>query len=302
MNIIVTGSAGLLGSNLCPLLQDTHTLIGFYNSTPPSVQIQEKRRVDLRNVDEVKRAVTDTDPDVIIHCAALTNVERCEKEHALAREVNALGTRNLVASAQKKCTFVYVSTDQVFNGKKKGAYTEEDIPDPINVYARTKLEGERFVQEYSNKYIIVRTNFFGLAPPGRLGAIQWIRNELKARKSITMVSDWYYSPILINDLVDIVLQLIEGDSVGVYNVSSSDSCSKYDFGIAVAQELGLDTSLIQEGSLGDLRLSALRPQNMVLDVSKTEHAIHRKLYGYREYIQQFHGLLSSEYAQGFLST
>lgn len=297
---LITGCSGLLGSNICNRLLD-HDVIGLYHRHDPVIPIRRFTRVDITKENDVSRCLDEFDPDVVIHCAGMTSVDACEKDFDRAMSVNADGTLNLVKHTNKKAKFVYISTDAVFDGKE-GNYSEDDTPVPINTYGKSKLNGERHVTATTDNSLVIRTNFYGFAPEHRKGFVQWILGELVKEAPICLATDWYYSPVLVNELVDAIIELIRSDARGIFHISSTDSCSKYDFALEVAEHTGLDASLIQPITLDDLKLQAPRPQNMTLDCSKIlkEYAV--ELSGYRAGIKKFVTLFDEDYSGGRLKS
>ncbi|HEX2974396.1 MAG TPA: NAD(P)-dependent oxidoreductase [Bacteroidales bacterium] len=165
MKVLITGISGLLGSEVAAALGEDHELIGLTRtSTLPGVKVCN---ADLCDQSAVYSLVTKINPDVIIHSAAQSNVDGCEKDPDSAYRNNALGTRNLALACQRfDASMIYISTDYVFSGRnapEKG-YTEFDAPAPLNVYARSKYEGERYVRELVNRFTVARVSWlFGPA-------------------------------------------------------------------------------------------------------------------------------------------
>ena len=296
MKVLVTGCSGLLGSNLCYLLRDKYQLIGSYNQKEPLNFSGEKVRVDIRNEVIVKKVLDAYKPDVIIHCAGLTNVDACEDEYNLTREVNALGTKYLVENCDKKAKFIFISSDAIFDGKK-GSYTEKDLPFPLNNYAKTKLEGEGYVQQKSDNFLILRTNFFGWNYQNKLSFAEWILDSLLNKKIINMVKDWHFSPILVNNLVKIITQLIYSDAKGIYHLAANNHCSKHEFAVKLAEIFGLNLSLIKAISFNELSLKAKRPKNMSLDCSKIRNDLKIELPSYEASLNQFYHLWGNNYRE-----
>jgi len=277
--VVVTGCAGMLGRAICESLQRDMQVVGIYHETSPSPSLEETYQSDVRDELRVKHLMERFCPDVIIHCAGLINVDAAEEDFMATREVNALGTWYLAKYAPADAKFVYISTDAVFGGDK-GGYVETDLPCPLNVYAKTKLEGEWFVRQETDDHLIVRTNFFGRNHTSKTSFAEWIVNSLSEKNAIHMVTDWYFTPAYVDDLVVAIRGLIDADVTGIYHVAGSECCSKYEFGLEVARIFGFDESLIMPVHFDQLTLRAPRPQDMSLDCSKAAAVLGSPLTNY----------------------
>jgi len=271
----------MLGWSICESLQRDMQVTGIYHEIPPSPSLQETYQSDIRDELRVKRLMERLRPNVIIHCAGLINVDAAEEDFMATREVNALGTWHLAKHASTETKFIYISTDAVFGGKQ-GNYTETDLPLPLNAYAKTKLEGEWFVQQECENHLILRTNFFGRHHTRKSSFAEWIVNSLASGNCIRMVTDWYFTPAYVDDLAAAIRGLIDADSTGIYHVAGGERCSKYDFGLEVARVFGLDASLIERVHFADLSLRAPRPRDASLDCSKAAALLGHPLSDYRD--------------------
>ncbi|MEM2890795.1 MAG: SDR family oxidoreductase, partial [Candidatus Hadarchaeum sp.] len=234
--------------------------------------------LDIRCRHEVFRVVTKIRPDVIVHTAALTDVDYCEEHPDEASILNVEGTRTLVAAAKNIGTeFVYISTDSVFDGKK-GMYVEEDVPNPINCYAKTKLEGEKLLNVLDQGYTIIRTCIYGWNMQQKFSLAEWAIHNLQNGQRINMFKDVFFSPILVNNLSEAILEICDRDVQGIINVAGSKRCSKFDFGRSIAKVFDLDEALITPIEINDFKgFKAPRPKDVSLDVSKAKKILHTKL-------------------------
>lgn len=258
----------MLGGNLVFELQDNHDLFGIDNSTP-NPELQKSFQVDLKDCDKLQELVSTIKPDSVIHCAALTNVDACEDDYILARETNALATRNLIAALGPKTRFIYLSTDSVFDGRR-GDYSETDLPSPLNNYAKSKLEGEWYVEQEMENYVIIRTNMFGFNRVKGRSFAEWIINSLSQQQNINMFTDVIFSAVSVYTLVQFIEKLLMSDFTGRLNIGVGSTISKYDFGISLAKMFGLDASLITPISVDEFEFKAKRPKNTSLNVSKAK--------------------------------
>jgi len=231
VKVLITGASGMLGKALIFENKSSDMLYGVYlNSKVPKVNVKgiSFLRCDISDGDDFYKAVSGIVPDVIIHTAALTNVDLCEKEKELAYKINVVGTQNVVKFAKKvKAKLIYISTDFVFDGKI-GNYDEDDFPNPINYYGFTKLKGEEISLVYESS-LVIRTSIFGLNPLGSKPGIEGIVENVKRGKKIYAPVDSFYSPISVNSLARIIYYLIEKDASGIYHIGSRERISRFEF-------------------------------------------------------------------------
>lgn len=209
--------------------------------------------------------------DLVIHCAAMTDADYCERHPEEARVANAFVPEWLAqAQAKHRGRFVYVSTDAVYDDSQPGRRKETDQPNPQSVYAKTKLEGEGRVLAAYPEALVVRTTMFGWTLPTapRPKFAEQILAALTARQPIKLFRDAYFSPLYVSQLAEILLMLAEEKASGVLNVGSRHPVSKSHFGRLIAAYFGLDDSLIEEVSVDDVPLAAKRTKNVSLDLGR----------------------------------
>jgi dTDP-4-dehydrorhamnose reductase len=216
-------------------------------------------------------------PNWLLHCAAATNVDWCEAHPEEARILNVDVSRQLAILAHRfDVNLLYVSTDSVFDGTRE-AYSETDSCAPLNVYAATKLAGETAVRRALPEALVVRTNMFGWKQTGRPSLAEWILQELRAERPVPAFSDVVFTPLLVNDLSEVLLEMMERRLSGVYHVGGASACSKYEFARLVAQIFELREDLVRPTAVHESALRALRPQNTTLDSGKIVAALGRPL-------------------------
>ena len=268
MRILVTGASGLLGINLALEASKRHLVFGTVNRHALTTDAFEVIQTDLLLPGAVEQLLEDTQPDWVINCAALAIVDACEREPVLASELNTKLPEKLAKRvARGGARLVHLSTDAVFDGAR-GGYTEEDRPNPLSVYARTKLEGERAVSESNPEALIARVNLFGWSISGKRSLAEWFFNNLTAGKAMMGFTDVYFCPLLANHLAHILLDMLESGLEGLYHVVSGECVSKYDFGVALAKRFGFDAGLISPASVEQSGLSAARSPNLTLKADK----------------------------------
>lgn len=216
MKILVTGAKGMLGQDLCPILED----VGAF------VIETDIDTLDITNAEQVKQVLTDVRPDMVIHCAAYTNVDKAEEDLKTAELINVTGTENIAETCGKLgITLVYISTDYVFDGESVEPYTPEDMPNPINNYGATKYEGEEAVRSLCEKYYIVRTSWLY----GHHGK-NFVETMLALadRNEINVVDDQVGCPTWTVELANGILKLLS-KPYGTYHICGSGFTTWYGF-------------------------------------------------------------------------
>jgi dTDP-4-dehydrorhamnose reductase len=272
MRILITGASGLLGLNLALDASQAHTVFGVANQHALQGTPFPVLQADLTAPGEIERLLDATQPDWVIHCAALANVDACETDPQLAHRINAEVPEKFALVAKGGARLVHISTDAVFDGVK-GNYTEDDQPNPLSVYARTKLAGERAVLQANPGAIVARVNLFGWSMGGKRSLAELFVNNLAAGKGMMGFTDVYFCPLLVNDIGPILFAMLEKGLNGLYHVFASDAMSKYDFGVAVAEKFGLDASLITPTVVADSGLKAARAPNLIMSTHKLSTAL-----------------------------
>jgi len=268
MRILITGASGLLGVNLALETADQHTVFGQVNSNVVHTDAFTVLKTNLLEPGAVDRLLDETKPDWVIHCAALANLDACEKDPDLARELNTEVPRKLAELCQKGgARLLHVSTDAVFDGQT-GGYTEDDPPNPLGTYAQTKLHGEYAVAETNPEAIIARVNLFGWSIKGRRSLAEFFYNNLSAGNRVMGFTDVFFCPLLVNDIAHIFIKMLRKKLSGLYHVLSSDTMSKYDFGVKIAKQFGFDQELITPASVNEAGLKVARSPKLILSVDK----------------------------------
>jgi len=272
MMILVTGASGLLGANF--ILEsrsrqvDVIAINHHHSVRIPGVKVVQ---ADLTNPAIVDKVVSSFRPQWIVNCASITNVDWCEAHPKETRDIHVNASLYLANAARKVgAKLAYISTDSVFDGAKDSDYyyKEEDPCVPLNIYAATKLAGEQVVQENLPSSLIVRTNIYGWNLQNKQSLAEWMFNELMAQNQILCFHDVFFTPILANDLADILFEMIGQELAGVYHVTGSLACSKFEFALKLADIFHLNRDLIRAISINDSPLQAPRPKNTPLSTSK----------------------------------
>ena len=264
MKILVTGSTGLVGSRIVELLSAKYQFENISRST----------RVDIENKESVLSAISASDAQVVLHLAAKTNVDGCETDKSSgetgeAWRVNVEGTRNVVRACLKtNKKLIYISTDFVFDGTKE-AYSEEDIPNPVNWYAKTKYEGEKIVQDLKTPWIIARIAYPYRANFVKPDFFRAILNRLKNNEPVSAVTDHIFTPTFIDDIAFALDILIKSNSQGIFHVVGSQSLTPFAAANLIADEFELDKSKISKTTRADFfNNRATRPFQLALKNDK----------------------------------
>jgi dTDP-4-dehydrorhamnose reductase len=268
MKLLITGASGLLGINLALEVAREHEVIGIDRGKLKSAPFRVLK-ADILNIDEINSILDSTNPDWFINCAALANLEKCEEDPLQARILNTDLPRELaIACAKRNVPFVHLSTDSVFDGTKEGIYTEEDEPSPPGVYSKTKLDGERAVQQVNPQAIIARVNFYGWSLGAKRSLSEFFVNNLSQGKNVNGFTDVIFCPMWVNHLSHLLVEMLEKNLSGLYHVVGAQAMSKYQFGVEVARKFGLRESLIAPQSVERSSLTARRSHNLWLSVHK----------------------------------
>lgn len=256
--IVILGANGQLGSDLS--ISASSISDNVFNLTHDDV--------DVENIDSVSKVLNDINPDIVLNTAAFHNVPKCEERPDEAFQVNAIGALNIAKITQELgATNVYFSTDYVFDGKKKSPYIEEDIPNPLNVYAVSKLSGENFTLNYSHKAFVFRISGIYGSVPCRAKGGNFITTMLKLsseRDEVSVVTDEVLSPTSTKEISDHAIKFIFSDAAGLYHFTSEGSCSWYDFAEEIFKVLRIKTP-IRKATSKDFPSSVDRPLYSVLE-------------------------------------
>jgi dTDP-4-dehydrorhamnose reductase len=233
-------------------------------------------KLDITDIESIEKCINQIKPDLIINCAANINLELLEKNPEIGECINAVGPKNLAKVAFKnKIRLIHISTDSIFDGNNS-MYSEEDIPNPINEYGKTKLLGEKYIQDIMKDYVILRTNFFGINDNGT-GLLNWIIEKLSQKEEITGFDDVIFNPLEISNLSKMIVEISKSNFIGVLHLSSNNLISKYEFIMKVADVFNFDKELIKKGTLNDMNFIALRPKNTTLYNKKAKKIIKTKI-------------------------
>lgn len=278
MKILVTGANGLLGQQLIGLLlKQTDATIVATGKGDNRISFTNDARFSYYPLD-ITDGVTasafyeEQAPNIIIHTAAMTNVDECEENKVHCWNVNVTATRFLIDAAKKfRPYIIFLSTDFVFDGLK-GPYTEDDIVGPVNYYGSSKVAGEKAIEESGLPGAIVRTClvYGDTADDQRITMISRVKNNLRENKKIQIVADQYRTPTFVEDLAQGIVLLVQKKANGIFHISGKEFLTPYDMAIQIAENYNLDTSLIEKVNSTTFSQPAMRPFKTGFIIDKAE--------------------------------
>jgi len=296
--LVVTGASGLLGASVLwsavELGWETVGLCHQHVARGPALPVA---RVDLTDGPAARKLLLDIRPDAIVHCAAATNVDWCEDNPKQAEAINVQASAVLAETASTmNARFVYVSTDAVFDGQK-GDYVETDKPAPLNVYARSKLAGERETMRRNPASTVTRVNIYGWNAQDKDSLAEWVLRRLEDGLQVPGFTDVFFTPILVNDLVPVLFSMLKQELVGVYHVAGSEKISKFEFARRVATVFGFDPARVTPCQVKDMNLRAARPLDVSLNTQKIRIALGRSMPDVDSGLRKFRQLRDRQYPE-----
>ncbi len=274
LKFLVTGSAGLVGRQVVKDLSETHEVFSCYNKSKP--EHENVVKMDLLNHEMISNIMSEKKPDIVIHLAAMTAVDLCETDQDSAFKINSEATEILAKESSKINAFiVYVSTDYVFDGNT-GMYEENDATSPLGSYGKSKLLGEKSIQNFSSNWCIARISTpFGLHPTKKSFPI-WVIENLQKQKQIDVLTDQFTSPTYVPSLSRMLIEISERHLTGIIHVAGASKISRYEMASLVSDKLGLDGKLLREISINDIKWEAQRPKDSSLNISKAISILNQK--------------------------
>src|SRR5688572_6664595 len=293
MKILITGANGLLGQHLVKhLLDKNYTVIatGIGPSRLPFKASEQFTYSELDIIDGpvVNKTILKLHPDVIIHAAAMTQVDQCEEQKVACWNVNVTATRFLVDAAKEiSARFILLSTDFVFDGLH-GPYAESSEPNPVNYYGSSKWGAETAVEESGLDWVIVRTVLVTGNPLSgtRQNIITWVKDKLQKGEKIKVVDDQYRTPTFVEDLAAGIALVLDKKAHGIYHISGRDALTPYAIAVETARLLKLDERLIEKVDSASLGQPALRPARTGFIISKAENELGYRPHSFRESLEK----------------
>lgn len=289
--VLVTGARGQLGNKISELLSMKYELI-----------LTDVDSLDITDKHSTEKFITEKKPEIVIHGAAYTKVDLAEDEEMLCFKINAEGTKNIAQAANKVgATLFYISTDYVFDGQKKAPYLETDRVNPLSVYGKTKLEGEKYIEKFCKKYYIIRVSWlFGELPENHPGTnfVETMLKLAKDRDELNIINDQIGSPTYTGDLVKTIAKIVDAGGqplpYGLYHFSGKNPCSWYDFSAEIFKQANTAIKLNPIPS-SQYPQKAKRPAYSYLDKEKIEKAVQSPV---RDWKEMLHDYLNSRARNG----
>ncbi|MGB9953259.1 dTDP-4-dehydrorhamnose reductase [Haloarcula marismortui] len=290
MQLLVVGANGLLGSNVVRAGQQRGWNVrGTYHSTRPEFDIP-LTQFDLSECDSFDDVLTERDPDVVVNCAAMTDVDGCETNPEQAHVLNGDAPGELAAHCNANgIEFVHVSTDYVFGGTEREPYSESADTDPVQVYGESKLAGEQAVTEETADALVARLSFvWGIhrSTDDLTGFPAWVRSRLLAAEDIPLFTDQWVTPTRAGQAAETLLDLIEQDATGLFHIACSSCVTPYEFGEVITDHVDISEELLSEGSMDDVERDATRPAYTCLDIENVESELNRPQPTLREDVEE----------------
>ena len=287
MKILITGSNGQLGNELQSIIKSGKAEIGSVSENIKNSEViaLDVDKLDITSLENVKNVLNEEKPDVVINCAAATNVDGCESNEDFAFKVNSLGARNLAMICEEiGAKLVQVSTDYVFSGVGEKPLTEFDLTAPYSVYGKTKLLGENYVKEFCSKYYIVRTAWlYGYVGHNFVYTMMRLGKE---KESLNVVNDQKGNPTHANDLAYHILKLIETEEYGIYHCTGKGECTWYDFAKEI-MELAGNKCIVNPCTSEEYKTPAKRPEYSSLDNMMLRCTIGDEMRDWKEALKSF---------------
>jgi dTDP-4-dehydrorhamnose reductase len=272
--ILIVGCNGLLGQALVSYYSKRKDVELHLASIEDSFVGNNQftyTKVDISKRQEVKKIFLDFFPDFVINAAAYTDVDGCEVNRELAWNINVNGVKNLVEGCRiVDAQLVHLSTDFIFDGQN-GPYHEDDKPNPISYYGRTKFASENEIKIGGIPYLIIRTNvLYGIQKGVKKDFVEWVVENLSQGKQINVVTDQWNNPTYVEDLVSGIILAIDKKKTGVFNIGGLEYLSRYDFAVKIANVFNLDKNLINKTTTDKLNQKAKRPLRGGLIILKAQ--------------------------------
>ena len=283
--VLIIGGSGMLGYEVFAKFQNIFNVV----STSFNNKNNSFKFLDITNRNQVKNICDYFNPNVVVNCAAFTDVDLCESHKKVARMVNVDGVENIIKSVKTNTKIIHISTDYVFNGVD-GFYAENDLTYPLNYYGKTKLESENILIGSGRPYVIFRPSVLYSSNISQNNFFKWVYSSLKNNININVVDDQISSPTFIPELVKAIFTSVIIDYQGLLHIGSNDVISRYEFAVLIAKVFNFDEKLITKIKTSDLNQDATRPMNSSLDNSKIKDVLDLKLSNTNYYLNKIKNL------------
>lgn len=277
--LFVTGIGGLTGYKLALSAKEDFEVYGSYNLRNPEFDFVKSIQIDLSGFDKMEELLKQIRPDFLVNTIAISSVDYCQihKDEAERINVDVVKKLNQISNSLG-IKLIQISSDSIFDGKKKGPYREDDKPNPINFYGQTKLMSEKIVLENSENLVVRSSVLYGWHPKNliekpsssrkSINFGQWLISKLKNNEKVKIVTDEISTPIIADDLAKSILHLIKGNYSGIFHCACEEQISRYEFSVKLAKFLNYNQKLIQPTTVKELGRNVLTGFNKCLDPTK----------------------------------
>lgn len=241
LKILIVGANGQLGCQITSVIKKGETRLGKINEIYKSFDIKgpDSNELNITILDSVMNYINNYKPHIVINCAGYTDVDGCESNEDKAFKVNSIGAKNIATACEKiKSKLIYLSTDYIFDGTSKVPYKEYDVPNPLNIYGKTKLAGEKYSSYFCSRHFIIRTSWlFGNSGKN---FVKTVINIAKEKGQLNVVNDQRGTPTNAEDLVHHILKLSLSEEFGIFNCSNNGECSWYELACKIIEYAKID--------------------------------------------------------------
>jgi dTDP-4-dehydrorhamnose reductase len=281
--LLVTGGSGLIGGQVAFKANEAWEVYATRRSNPVNLSSVQSVLLHLEDQNAIPKVIHRIRPDAVIHCAAWSDLDRCEQDKKRAFQINAENTAVLAeVCAESNIRLIFTSSDMVFDGEK-GNYTESDIPRPINVYGETKLSAEEKIRSIGSNYVIVRVALVYGKPVTRGNSFsEKILNRFREGKSVPLFTDQFRTPVWVRTLADALIELAGHDYTGTLHIGGPEKTDRYVFGLALAEIAQYSSKLCEPVHMSDLKSIAPRPRDVSLNISLAQNILKTPFAGYRQ--------------------
>lgn len=291
MVILITGANGMLGEECVRLLSGTHDIVAC--DVHDTLQYSDSivyEKLNIVNEQRVFEIIKQRKPQIVVNCAAYTDVDGAERDRKTAWDVNAGGVQHIVSALSKNGgKLIHISTDYVFDGSA-GPYAEDEPPKPVNYYGQTKLDSENLIKDSQIPWTIIRTNvLFGNTKLQKASFVRWVVDKLSRFETISIVNDQFGNPTWSYGLAQAINRIIEIDARGLYHYAGKDYINRFEFALKIAGIFGLDPTLIRTTTTSALNQLASRPFKAGLICEKTAKELQMDFYSIIEALTMMKG-------------
>ncbi len=279
-NKIILFGYGFLGKNIYSGLKENNSTVIKTKLN----KIDDVLQLDISDHKRVSDLIDQEKPNIVINCAGRNDIDFLENNPEKARSINSISPEIIAKKCQQNNSrLIHISTDSVFDGKR-GMYSENDLPNPKNVYAKTKLEGEKKVMNQCNDSVIIRSNFYGIDNSQRY-LFNNMLEKLKRKQEIIGFDDVYFTPLPVENLGEQIIDIVFSDFKGIIHLGSDEKISKYEFCKIMSEKLGFGEEQIKPGSIDDTGFLAKRPKNTSLNNGFSKSIVKHKSIGFADWLE-----------------